>query len=96
MASEAFKRIERSLNQALHHAKTGKGATVYQPVDIPGLRRKLHMSQTEFAQALNISVATLRHWEAGDREPRGPAKALLLAVQREPKAVLRALGARRN
>jgi putative transcriptional regulator len=89
--AKAYTKIRKGLEEALHHAKTGRGAAVYRPVDIKALRRQLHMSQPQFADALQISVATLRHWEAGDREPRGPARALLLAVQREPETVMRAL-----
>jgi putative transcriptional regulator len=47
------------------------------------------MSQTEFASAFGIS--TLRHWERGDREPRGPALVLLNVVKKEPQVVLNAL-----
>ena len=49
------------------------------------------MSQNEFASAFGISVSTLRHWERGDRQPRGPALVLLNVVAKETKAVLRAL-----
>ncbi len=49
------------------------------------------MTQTEFADAFGISVSTLRHWERGDRNPAGPALVLLNVMEKEPKAVLRAL-----
>jgi putative transcriptional regulator len=62
-------------------------------VDVKGLRTKVGMSQNEFASAFGISVATLRHWERGDRTPQGPALVLLNVVAKEPQAVLRALRA---
>jgi putative transcriptional regulator len=61
----------------------------------PGVRSFFFdLPNTASAGALNISVDTLQHWERGDRQPRGPAKALLRAVANDPKAVLRALGAK--
>jgi DNA-binding transcriptional regulator YiaG len=35
---------------------------------------------------------TLQNWEQGRRRPRGPAKALLQVFEKDPKAVVRALG----
>jgi hypothetical protein len=37
-------------------------------------------------------VNTLRHWEQGNREPEGPARAYLLVIARAPDAVQKALG----
>ena len=57
------------------------------------VRRKLAMTQEEFARALRIPVATLRNWEQGRVRPDPAARSLLLAVYRSPKAVLAALAA---
>ena len=38
-------------------------------IDTKGLREKYHLSQTEFASMLGISVKTLRNWEQGRRAP---------------------------
>lgn len=51
------------------------------------------LSQVKFARLLGVDVGTLRNWEQGRREPTGPAKALLRAIQRDPKSVLKALAA---
>jgi len=56
------------------------------------IRAKLGMSQTEFAAALTIPVATLRNWEQGRVSPDPAARALLRIVAREPKAAIAALG----
>jgi putative transcriptional regulator len=45
--------------------------------DISALRRFVGLTQTQFAQAMGISVHTLRNWEQGRRHPDGPAIALL-------------------
>ena len=46
------------------------------------------MTHDQFASSFGVFVATLRHWERGDRRPQGPAVVLLDLIQREPKAVL--------
>ncbi|MEZ4254585.1 MAG: helix-turn-helix domain-containing protein [Polyangiales bacterium] len=56
--------------------------------DISMLRRFVGLSQTKFAEALGISVHTLRGWEQGRRTPHGPALALLRIAARHPKAVI--------
>ncbi len=61
------------------------------PLDINNIRANVGMSQNEFANAFGVSVSTLRHWERGDRNPRGPALVLLNVVAKEPSVVLRAL-----
>lgn len=45
--------------------------------DVVALRRFVGLSQQRFAEALGISVHTLRNWEQGRRHPEGPALALL-------------------
>ena len=51
------------------------------------------LSQTQFAALLQVNVGRLRNWEQGLREPTGPAKALLIAIRRDPTHVLKALAA---
>ena len=92
--SEAFESISAGLNEAIVHAKGEKiPAKVHEftPVDVKAVRSKVGMSQREFASSFGISLGTLRHWEQGLREPRGPARVLLQVVAKEPAAVLSAL-----
>jgi putative transcriptional regulator len=49
------------------------------------IRAKLGMTQEEFADALGISVKTLRNWEQGRRDPSGPAMRLLRIAARNPE-----------
>jgi putative transcriptional regulator len=51
------------------------------------------LSQSKFARLLDVDVGTLRNWEQGRRQPTGPARALLRAIKRDPKSVLKALAA---
>ncbi len=57
------------------------------------LRKQLHMTQSEFARALRIPLATLRNWEQGRVLPDPAARALLTIVARNPRAALKALAA---
>ncbi len=55
--------------------------------DIVALRRFVGLSQARFAEALEISVHTLRNWEQGRRHPEGPALALLRIAARHPRII---------
>lgn len=55
--------------------------------DVAALRRFIGLTQTEFAQAVEISVHTLRNWEQGRRKPEGPALALLKIAARHPRII---------
>lgn len=56
------------------------------------VRKRLGLSQTEFAARFRIPVGTLRDWEQNRRQPDAPAFAYLRAIGREPEMVARALG----
>jgi len=58
---------------------------------ILALRRKLRLTQREFAGYYGFPVATLRHWERGNREPTGTAYILLQLIRENPRLVLRAV-----
>ncbi|OUD13892.1 NadS family protein [Thioflexithrix psekupsensis] len=92
--TKAFESIRQGLTEAIEFAKGNKEKAIvheFTPIDVKNIRVKVGMSQSEFASAFGISVSTLRHWERGDRTPRGAALVLLNIVAKEPKAVLRAL-----
>jgi putative transcriptional regulator len=55
--------------------------------DITALRRFVALTQQQFAEALGISVHTLRNWEQGRRTPEGPALALLRIAARHPRVL---------
>lgn len=88
--------IRKGLEEAIAFAQ-GKPvrARVHapEPVDVKAIREKTGLTQVEFAAKFGFSLGTLRHWERGDRQPRGPALILLHVVDKEPRAVLRALAA---
>ena len=59
--------------------------------DVAALRRFVGLSQSQFAQAMGISVHTLRNWEQGRTQPDGPARVLLAVIAHHPDAVEDAL-----
>jgi putative transcriptional regulator len=65
--------------------------TFVEDVQPARIRSQLGMSQTEFAAALTIPVATLRNWEQGRVSPDPAARALLRIVARDPKLAMAAL-----
>lgn len=66
---------------------------VVDPPMLKALRKELGLTQGEFAALLTVEITTLRNWEQGRREPRGPAKALLRAIHNDPRNVILALQA---
>ena len=60
-------------------------------LEVKAVRRATGLSQTKFAEVIDVQIGTLRNWEQGRRSPTGPAKALLKAIRNDPKHVLEAL-----
>ena len=97
-ASAAFAQAqkERTLDEikteAIKRAENGMYPLIgLDPADVKAIRARLGKSQTEFAQMIGVSAATLQNWEQGRRTPDGPALALLRVASAEPRAVARAL-----
>ncbi len=61
--------------------------------DVVALRKFVGLTQQEFADALGISVHTLRNWEQDRRTPEGPALALLRVAARHPRVLRENLAA---
>lgn len=51
---------------------------------VRALRLRASLTQAQFAARLGIPVETIRNWEQGKRNPRGPAKALLTLIAHAP------------
>jgi putative transcriptional regulator len=91
---KAFDSIKQGLTEAIEHAK-GAASEVKtytpRPIDVKQLRSRVCMTQEQFAARFGFSVATVRHWERGDRKPHGPALVLLNVIEKDSTAVLNAL-----
>ncbi len=57
------------------------------------IRKRLSLSQAQFAAQFHIPLATLKDWEQGRRQPEAAAWAYLRVIEGEPAAVRRALKA---
>ena len=71
--------------------QAGATAHLVEVPDVRAIRRQLHMSQHEFADAYRIPLATLKNWEQGRRAPDAPAAAYLQAISRKPQVIRDAL-----
>lgn len=56
-------------------------------VNVKRLREKLAMTQEAFASTYRIPLGTLRDWEQRRKFPDAPARAYLVVIERNPKAV---------
>jgi putative transcriptional regulator len=61
--------------------------------DVQAIRRKLGLSQSEFAARFAFSVRTVQEWEQGRAVPDRPARILLRVIDKSPKTVERAVAA---
>jgi putative transcriptional regulator len=52
------------------------------PSEIKAIREEINVSQPVFAEVLNVSSSTVKHWEIGDKYPSGAALKLLNIVQK--------------
>ena len=55
------------------------------------VRRRLGLTQVEFARRIGVSHETIRNWEQGKRGPTGAARALLRVLDKAPETALRVL-----
>lgn len=60
---------------------------------VKALRERMGMTQREFAEAFRLPLTTLRDWEQRRSVPDAPARALLLAIERDPKKIMSLLAA---
>ena len=74
---------------------TAAEVTLDQIIAPKNLRRRLNMTQEQFAEAIGVPVATLRNWEQGRNSIDPAGRSLLILLARDPKAALAALAAAR-
>jgi putative transcriptional regulator len=58
---------------------------------VRALRKKLNLTQEEFAARFHLPLGTVRAWEQGAHRPDKAAQVLLTVIARDPDAVARAL-----
>ncbi|MCX7097083.1 MAG: helix-turn-helix domain-containing protein [Methylococcales bacterium] len=55
------------------------------------IRKRLKMTQQQFAAQFGLPLGTLRDWEQGTRAPDSAAKSYLRVIAKNPQAVIQAL-----
>jgi putative transcriptional regulator len=96
MSKKAFNKIAAGLDNAIAIARGEADPERYRvhvpiDIDVARIRKKLKLSQAEFAARFGIAPGTLRDWEQRRKAPDGAARVLLMVIDREPAAVERAL-----
>lgn len=79
------------MGEIVRGERTASRETRIDAVRVKQIRQATGLSQSQFAQIVQVDVGTLRNWEQGRRAPTGPARALLRAIEYDPASVLRAL-----
>ena len=58
------------------------------PKEIKAIREKEHVSQTVFANYLNVTSSLVSKWERGEKKPAGPSLKLLSLVEKHDLAAI--------
>jgi putative transcriptional regulator len=96
MTEQAFNKIAAGLKDAIAIADGSADPSTYRvhagnDIDVAAIRKRLRLSQGEFASKFGLSVATVRDWEQRRRRPDRIARALLTVIDKNPEAVEAAL-----
>jgi DNA-binding transcriptional regulator YiaG len=80
----------RRLRRELKAAGVAVCEIVSRPVDVKALRRKLRLTQEQFALKFNLGLDTVQSWEQGDRTPDRYANNYLRVIERDHAGAARA------
>ena len=91
MKEDLFKELIQSVEEGAKilkgQVKPSRTFTVT-PLSIKEIRLGYNLTQSEFAQLLDVSLRTYQNWEQGRRKPEGPAKVLLRVASLHPEVLL--------
>ena len=88
--------VEAALGEVLAHVR-GEADLPCRIVDDPSaerilaLRKRMKLSRQKFADRFGLDARAVQDWEQGRRLPDRAARVLLTVIERDPKAVERAL-----
>lgn len=94
MSKKAFDKIAAGLTEALEIARgNAKPTRLYVPaeINVRGIRKKLGLSQDDFAQEFGFTINQIRDWEQGRSRPLDGLRAYLMIIEKNPDAVLNLL-----
>jgi putative transcriptional regulator len=88
VGQEVIRSLKEAIAWAGGDAVPAKITKVHVPkTDVRAVRRKLRLSQSQFAAKFGFKPATVKNWEQGRTKPDGPARVLLAVIARHPEAV---------
>ena len=98
MKKSVFKGIKKGLEQAIEYAGGAADPSTYRvhvpaDLDVKAIRESTKLTQEEFALRYGFNLARLRDLEQKRTRPDSVVRAYLLVIQRQPKAVQKALAA---
>ena len=86
-----FEDLEQGLNEAISVTKELSKSrrslyiidpeNTYSAKDVRQIRMEAHMTQSEFAEFMNVSKKTVEAWEAGTNKVSGPACRLITLLK---------------
>lgn len=97
MSRKAFEKILAGVRDAEAYLKGDKTRAVVhvvrvpEEVDVRALRKRFKLSQAQFAAKFGLDARALQDWEQKRRKPDRSTRVLLTVIDKEPKAVERAL-----
>lgn len=89
--------VEAALGEVLAHVR-GAEPLPCRIVDDPAaehivaVRKRMKLSRRKFADSFGLDIRAVQEWEQGRRVPSRAARVLLTIIDRDPEAVVRALG----
>ncbi len=97
MTKKAFDKIMAGAEAALAHARGDKSKGVAhivrapERIDVAAIRARYKLTQAAFAKKYGFDLRALQEWEQGRRNPDRATRILFRVIEKEPKAVERAL-----
>ncbi len=95
--TDVGREVEAALGEVLAHVR-GEVELPCRIVDDPtadriiALRKRMNLSRQKFADRFGLDARALQDWEQGRRVPDRAARVLLTVIDRDPEAVVRAIG----
>lgn len=94
MSKKAFDKIAAGLTEALEIARgNAKPTKLYVPpeINVRAIRKKLGLSQDDFAKEFGFTINQIRDWEQHRSRPLDGLRAYLMIIEKNPRAVLHLL-----
>ena len=88
VGASIIKGLEQAVAWTSGENKNARVTLVRVPeVDVRKVRKRMGLSQAQFATKFGFPPATLRNWEQGRARPDAPTRGLLAVIDKHPEAV---------